>query len=187
MYDVNTHVPLLLRYPRSLPAGQRIGGFVQHVDLVPTLLALSEIDFEDCLCDGENLLNAIDNGRSDRFCAYSEESYVQKKRSIRTDRYRYITAVDGDGYCRYCHTVHEGVEELYDLSADPEEKNNVVENRPEVARRLRQKLQGMVGRLETPHAGPNDGFREHEGDPEFLSEQEQEELKKRLESLGYHG
>ena len=36
LYEVNTHVPLLIRYPRAFPPGRRVRGFVQHVDVVPT-------------------------------------------------------------------------------------------------------------------------------------------------------
>src|SRR6266849_4579399 len=43
IYDVTLHVPLIIRYPGRVPAGQRVAGFNQHKDLVPTLLELAGI------------------------------------------------------------------------------------------------------------------------------------------------
>ena len=185
LYEVNTHVPLILRYPGGLPRGRRVGGFVQHVDLVPTLLELCGVEEDPARYDGRSLLPAVESGRSERPFAYSEESYVQPKRAIRTDRHRYITATDGEGYCRYCHTVHQGPEELYDVAEDPGEEHNLAGERPELAEKLRRRLQDFVEQVELDGAGAGPGEESDESD--LLSADEQEQLKKRFQSLGYHG
>jgi arylsulfatase A-like enzyme len=186
LYEVNTHVPLIMRYPQRLPAGQQVEGFVQHVDLVPTLLALTGTEHDTERYDGESLMPTVESGRSERPFAYSEESYVQPKRAIRTDRYRYITASDGEGYCRYCHTVHGGVEELYDLGRDPDEQCNLAEKHPDLVRRLRGRLQEFVQALNRRHhADP--AAEERSSGSDLLSPEEQDQLKKRFQSLGYHG
>ena len=38
LYEVTTRVPLLVRHPEGLGAGQRIDGIVQHPDLAPAVL-----------------------------------------------------------------------------------------------------------------------------------------------------
>ena len=40
LYDPGVHLPLIIRAP-GLPAGQRIEGFSEAIDIVPTLLALA--------------------------------------------------------------------------------------------------------------------------------------------------
>jgi arylsulfatase A-like enzyme len=185
LYEVNTQVPLILRYPGGLPSGRGVGGFVQHVDLVPTLLELCGVEEDSARYDGRSLLPAVESGRSERPFAYSEESYVQPKRAIRTDRYRYITATDGEGYCRYCHTVHRGAEELYDLVEDPDEEHNLATEQPDLAGKLAGRLQDFVEQVKLDSDGAGAG--EESGVSELLSADEQEQLKKRFQSLGYHG
>jgi arylsulfatase A-like enzyme/Flp pilus assembly protein TadD len=40
VYDATVRVPLIVRYPRTLPAGKVYDGPVRHIDVVPTLLAM---------------------------------------------------------------------------------------------------------------------------------------------------
>ena len=68
----------------------------------------------------------------------------------------------------------DGRHELYDLETTPDETRDVLGGRPALAARLEQHLQRTVGRL-TPY--------QTEGESKALSE----ELRKRLESLGYLG
>ncbi|MFO7958600.1 MAG: sulfatase-like hydrolase/transferase, partial [Candidatus Brocadiia bacterium] len=186
LYDATTHVPLILHCPARLPAGRRLSGFVQHVDLVPTILEMAGIESVGRALDGTSLLPLI-RGRAEevRPHVYCEESYVQEKRALRNRRYKYITAVDGDGYCRYCHKVHGGVEELYDLREDPGETRNVVADRRDVAARMRRELEHIVTGLRQrrdSNMGASGGRT-----PAPLSEEEREELRGRFRSLGYHG
>ena len=51
LYDVTLHVPLIIRYPGRVPAGERVTGYNQHKDLVPTLLELADIE-SDIAFDG---------------------------------------------------------------------------------------------------------------------------------------
>ena len=36
IFDNVLHVPLIIRYPGAVPAGERVSGFNQHKDLLPT-------------------------------------------------------------------------------------------------------------------------------------------------------
>ncbi len=187
LYEPTIRVPLIVRYPGLLPRGRRVRGFVQHVDLVPTIMELVGQEWAGDAVDGVSLLPLIAGSESSvRPHVYCEESYVQRKRALRDGRYKYIRAVDGEGYCRYCHKVHGGVEELYDLRQDPGEGRNLAEMRPEVAARMREQLEETVRLLtaerEREGQGPRDGT-----DRAPLSEEEQRELHGRFRSLGYHG
>jgi arylsulfatase A-like enzyme len=78
-------------------------------------------------------------------------------RTIRTARWKFIEASDGS-------------RELYDLESDPDESENVISARPEVAERLRERLVASRGPLERG---------EQDTDPLDSGTQE------RLEDLGY--
>lgn len=141
LYEPNIHVPLILSYPGGLPKGARISGFVQHLDLVPTILDLVGIDI-DYELDGKSLLPLI-SGEADKLRSeiYFEESHTQRKRAIRTKDYKYsYSLTPEDTICRYCGRVHGGFEELYDLSEDPGEVQNIAEERPVYISRVEEAI-----------------------------------------------
>lgn len=43
LYDEVLHVPLVVRYPRRIPAGQRVAGQVRLMDVAPTVLGLAGV------------------------------------------------------------------------------------------------------------------------------------------------
>ncbi|MBS3762591.1 MAG: sulfatase [Planctomycetes bacterium] len=186
LYEVTTHCPLLIRLPGQIPQGKRLNGFVQHSDLVPTILHAAGIEDEQIDPDGADLFPLI-RGEVDSLhpFIYNEETYVQEKRALRTENYRYIEAPDGEGYCRYCHTVHGGPTELYDLQQDPQELINLVPEKPDLADELSGKLNRLVDRLQKRLRDSGNGSAGR-SDDELLDKDEQEELQQRFKGLGYH-
>ncbi|MGQ9628210.1 MAG: sulfatase family protein, partial [Anaerolineae bacterium] len=182
LYDVTIRVPLILRYPPALPRGLQIKGFVQHVDLMPTMLELLGIEAPDSL-DGRSLLPAISRGVADhRPLVYVEEANTQRKVALRTERYKYICAPsEKEAFCRYCGKIHGGVEELYDLARDPGETENLAETEPEVRRMLAEQLAKWQEALERKDAS----------EPELpaveieFTEEEKRMVEERLRDLGY--
>jgi arylsulfatase A-like enzyme len=186
LYDETTHVPLIIRYPRRFSEGKKVRGFIQHVDLLPTILDILNIGQEEYQLDGKNLIPLVKNSRRVlRPFVYMEESYVQQKRAIRTKKYKYIEAKDGVGYCRYCHKVHAGVEELYDLQKDPSEKNNVANQNPAMAKELKSKMNNFVNELVEKRKRDIQiaGTGKHSADD--IDKDEEKKVMKKLRSLGY--
>ena len=146
LYDETIHVPLIFRY-QGLPKNKRVKGFVQHVDIVPTILDILgiEVDF-----DGKSLIPLIyDETKELRSFVYVEEAHTQRKRAIRTSEYKYIHALSEEGaICRWCERVHGGIEELYDLNKDPREIKNIVIEQPIVANALKKQLSDWIKHLE---------------------------------------
>jgi len=188
LYEATIHVPLILRYPGIPQKAQSTKGLVQHTDLVPTVLDILNIDARKFHFDGTSMIPLIENDvLGIRPFVYSEESYVQKKRAIRTERYKYICATDGAGYCSYCHRIHGGPEELYDLKHDSFERVNIVEQNPSIRKDLKQKLNNFVFQLRMKRQSE-----EKQGDLVGFSKEtttygteEEEEVKRRLQSFGY--
>src|SRR3982750_748644 len=58
LYDVTLHVPLIIRYPKLLPAAKRIAGYNQHKHLVPTLVELAGIKTREKF-DGPSLMQLV--------------------------------------------------------------------------------------------------------------------------------
>jgi arylsulfatase A-like enzyme len=185
LYDETIHVPLIIYDPAIKKAPACIGGFVQHVDLLPTLFEMIDIDPPIAL-DGQSLVHLWEKkSASSRPFAYTEESYVQKKRAIRTDRYKYIAAKDDRGFCKYCKKVHQGKEELYDLFQDPRELKNLVLQEPEIAKKMAMQLDQFVSQLIEKRQR---AMQSNLGDKDCLEQpdsKEREEVTAKLQGLGY--
>lgn len=181
LYEETTHVPLLLHYPDLFKTAQRVPGFVQHIDLVPTICELIGQPERAESMDGSSLLPLIQDGTPLRDHVFIEESYVQKKAALRTERYKFIKAKDS-GWCNYCQKIHVGEEELYDLHQDPHELHDILDAQPQVADDMRQRLTQKMQKLDRKRQS---AIEEH-GDETPTDEDDDEELlKKQFKNLGY--
>jgi arylsulfatase len=144
MYDCAVRVPLLMRWPGSLPAGHRRTELVQWIDLAPTVLDAAGLP-PLCRCQGASLLR-LARGESDawhRDWALSE---------YRDSGHPYDPAVHTTmlRHDRWKLVVHHGppatgrqrTGELYDLVADPRELDNLwdVDTHADVRHALQEKL-----------------------------------------------
>jgi len=187
LYDVTTHVPLILFAPKHFPEPQRIKALVQHVDLVPTLCDLLGVEPKERAWDGRSLLPVISGEKEEiRDHALIEESYAERKIALRTKESKYIYAPDGEGKCKYCQKVHGGAEELYSLMDDPEETENKIEEDRIQAEKMRLKLAEVIGALESKRQAE---LKKHEADqrpPEPISDaRDEKKIRKKFKSLGY--
>ncbi|WP_077623351.1 sulfatase family protein [Sediminibacillus massiliensis] len=143
LYEQTVRVPLILRWPDQIPAGKRVNGFVQQVDLMPTILEAIEASDGKKIAvpegiDGKSLWPTIhgqENGTQSR--VYLSECAWQAARGLRTDRYKFIRNYDSGPFTR-------SPRELYDLKADPEETNNLADTSPELAHQFENELNAWV-------------------------------------------
>ncbi|GLQ58015.1 sulfatase family protein [Devosia nitrariae] len=147
-YDNVLHVPLVIRYPQRIPAGKRLAGFNQHKDLMPTILELAEIPFEDPH-EGRSLMPMI-AGEVEH---YDQEFYITEctwmhKHGWRTPEWKLIVALEPD-----FHFKPEV--ELYNLKDDPQENNNLAGERPEVVADLKARMQAWIEKREKETSMPN--------------------------------
>lgn len=149
MYDNCLHVPLIIRYPKELPAGWRVSGYNQHKHLAPTLLELAGIKARGIRFDGPSLLQLI-SGQSSSFESefYITECTWMRKHGWRTPQWKLIVALEPD-----FHFKPEV--ELYNLIEDPEELNNVAKANPDVVAMLRGRMDAYIARREKETGLPN--------------------------------
>jgi arylsulfatase A-like enzyme len=140
--DPGLETMLLMRYPAgSWGAGRRTGALVSNVDVLPTLLEACGLEVPDRI-QGDSFLPLLQGKRAKaRDTVYAEKTYhdsYDPMRCLRTGRYKYIRyfeksshhRVPGDiingGASRDLGPVpRSGVEELFDLQADPNETRNL--------------------------------------------------------------
>jgi arylsulfatase A-like enzyme len=154
-YENTLHVPLIIRYPRRVPAGQRVAGFNRHQDLMPTLLELAGIE-TDISFDGRSLMPMVKG----EVASYDSEFYItectwMRKHGWRTPHWKLIRALEPDFH------VKPPVE-LYNLVEDPEENVNLAETHPDVVEMLTGRMEAWLATREEETGLPNPIF--HQGD-----------------------
>ncbi|WP_395094023.1 sulfatase [Armatimonas sp.] len=142
IYDTTLHVPLIIRYPGRVPAGQRVSGYTQHKDLVPTILELAGIETERSF-DGNSALPLI----SGEQISHDSEIYItectwMRKHGWRTPEWKLIIALEPD--------FHFKPEiELYNLVQDPDENTNLAESEPGVVALLKSRMDAWIAKRES--------------------------------------
>ena len=123
-YEEGIRIPMLMRYPGRIAPGSRVDQMALTLDLAPTLIEFAGLDIEK-VRHGRSLVpflteGEVDNWRDSFMVEYYtdtvfERMYQMGYKAVRTDRYKYIRYED-----------LEGVDELYDLQADPYELRNII-------------------------------------------------------------
>lgn len=122
-YEESIRIPLLIRYPKEIPAGSSSPKMVQSIDLAPTLLGLTGVTSPTAR-DGRSLIplfkGAAPNWRSSILIEYYSDTVFPRMfkigyKAVRTERYKYI---------RYEEL--KDMDELYDLQSDPYELKNLL-------------------------------------------------------------
>ena len=120
LYDESVRVPLIVRFPRGKgPAGVRVPGLVNSLDIAPTLAAifgLADAEGGARQFEGASLL-PVALGRPGRPLVLS--------RSTGKESFSLL-----DEHCKYIFSTRTGRDEFYELASDPDEKNNLVGRRP---------------------------------------------------------
>lgn len=167
LYDVDLKVPLIIK-DKDLPEGRRVRGMVRSVDVVPALLDLLGVPTDKLDFDGTTLVPIIAQAKAEGLSAYAEMLYplvegIGALQAFRTDKFKFI------------RDLIKGTEEFYNLSNDPLEQNNLIE---EVRESKRLELEDIRRKL-------NACLFELKGKGAVFPGEEKEEIEERLRRLGY--
>jgi len=131
LYDETTRVPLIVSMPGKIAPNTTIDAQVRLIDTAPTILDLLGMEPKQD-AQGMSLTPLLDGTADDLgIAAYSEtlipllELQFYPPRALRKAGWKYI---------------HAPTPELYDLTADPEEKTNLAETHPDRVTEMREEL-----------------------------------------------
>ena len=121
-WDSATHVPLIMTCPGRIPAGVRVQGLTESIDIMPTIVDLCGLKLpEGKAADGISLKKFIDNPTLGKGSVYTHGS-------IRTPRYKYMIRQNA----------------LFNVLSDPDEKIDLASALPELGEELAGKYQRFM-------------------------------------------
>jgi len=161
LYDTTVKVPLLFHCPGTIPEKITVKDQVRTVDFMPTILDMLKIKVPKAV-QGESLVPLMQGEKRKEVYSYAETYFPflsngwAPLKCLRAGGFKFIKAPKP---------------ELYDLSSDPGELHNILNEKPQTAR----EMMGQLDELEAKYQA------EKTAEKITLSLEERE----RLESLGY--
>lgn len=132
LYDEQIHIPLIVKLPGNRNAGARESALARSVDIAPTMLTIAGAGVPAAV-QGRNLFGTATAPTA----VYAEEDHEGNVlETIRTAEWKLILANPGNP--RGLAEV-----ELYDLVADPGERNNLAASQPARVAELRKDLETL--------------------------------------------
>ena len=165
VYEKGLRAPLVIRWPKNIKEGTRYDGLLSFVDIMPTILDIAGAEIPKDI-DGKSFADVfINNNTQINKYVYGvgtkqnvRDAKIFPSRSIRDEKFKYIinfnsievyenNFTDNDilnqfieiGAKAFPNTPYE---ELYDLSNDPYEKNNIAKSKEffSIKRKLNDEL-----------------------------------------------
>lgn len=161
LYEGAVHVPLVIRYPRTVAAGTRVAAQVEHMDVAPTILALASVK-QPAEFRGHALLptppTAIGTIVPDAFALIEHPLYQDRNAEERSRKQERIRSVAGmptreiltDRQSNALRgttwkLITDGeASELYDLPSDRGEQHDLATRKPELTSDLRRVLDAKL-------------------------------------------
>jgi arylsulfatase A-like enzyme len=166
LFEESLRVPLVLRSPGQIDAGQRIETLVQLVDVMPTVLSLAGLPVPSSQ-DGRPLFRPDPKPDSPLFASLKLDGRDQW--SVRAYPWKLILDRRSDRSL------------LFDLSSDPEEKQDLSDGHPDRVREIREWIAERIEKESLRRVALQRGAAPGEIPEGELSERDREALR----ALGY--
>jgi len=135
VFGGGVRVPCLIRYPQKYPVRQELNLQLAHIDLLPSILELCQLEQPEHAIDGRNFINT---GRDE----FSERTLFFEWGRGFLVKYQNFTALKGD-YKLVGNTEADsepGNFELFNIKSDPNELVNIVDQEPAIASELKNSM-----------------------------------------------
>ena len=175
LYAEQLHVPLIIKLPKSLDnenSPATVSNLVGTVDILPTVCDLLDLPLARPV-NGKSLRSSLEGGELEPRRLYADQINGFDLNAAMTDRRpqaRFIFSVANDQWKLIYRPTEASPKELYHVSSDPLEEQNVAKNNPAIVDELMIELSEHAGWVTEPF--PEKGA----GTPQLD-----------IESLGYMG
>lgn len=173
LYDRGIATPMMVRWPKKIPAGKVVSHLINSIDIMPTFLEAAGIPIPDSV-QGKSFWPMLvqENAKPTHEVIYAElTEHVEyiPCRAVRTKEWKYIKnysdnafGLDMNNHDDWAHRLCElpgqpwkdprPKEELYNLKKDPYEKNNLADDKEHQDQlgKMRQMLKDFQKRTNDP-------------------------------------
>jgi arylsulfatase A-like enzyme len=144
-YEELARIPLLVKYP-GIKEG-KVNTFVETVDIMPTILDAFDVKYNGLL-DGESLLPLL-KGEKEEIRNFAISGFYDRSWSIREEEYTlYLWLDKGKITSRELYETGRDYitpePEDYARKKDVADKNNIIEEKSDVAKELQRKLKNKI-------------------------------------------
>lgn len=179
LYDELLKVPLIIKFPESKFAGKKVESIIPLVDIMPTVLDELYLDFSGLKLDGQSLIPVL-KGKETKDRVFLADkgknvlnSHIPKKTSMNMGKHKIILSErfrkQDLKFFLFPPPKIEPVE-LYNLAEDPLETKNIADEKIKFVDKIIHQVNEIYSQAKKRKTAK----------PEI-----DEELKKRLEALGY--
>lgn len=131
-WEGGVRTPFIARWPNKFPAGEISDQLFALNDVMPSIAGILEFELSEAeALDGYNLLQVLKGEKE----GLRKSVVIQSSNNIfglRMDNWKFIDASNQESA--------DAIDELYDLSKDPSESNNLIESNPDVAKMMKHEL-----------------------------------------------
>ena len=146
VYQGGVRAPLLIHFPEKFSKNQQINALTAHLDILPTIADLTEIDLpNDRKIDGKSLLPLI-NGDESNFKNRSYFTYWNRKYP---EKYTNIS-IQNSGWKLVGKTDYDAEIEnfqLFNLQEDPFKQSNLISEEKEKGQKLKEEMDQLYKEL----------------------------------------
>jgi len=153
-YQGGTRVPFFIRWPKHIKAGSKINSLFSHYDILPTLAEAVNIPIQDIpLLDGESFLPYVKGekttptekyrfvhaarwpGKPSKYKGLENKKakFKGNEENSKPENSKYIKCGVRSQQYNFVNN-----KELYDITKDPGEQNNIIDKHPELVAKMRK-------------------------------------------------
>jgi arylsulfatase A-like enzyme len=145
LYEEQVRVPFLVKLPNQQRAGNVVDGFSEHVDVMPTILEIIDVNPKSQMSGSSLWASLLGNEPVVKEMAIGQRQQYDPDHML-TDMRGGKHPVRGEQYYLTTHRYKfiietNGQSELYDLTQDPKELRNIADERPDVVQKLHTTLE----------------------------------------------
>ena len=164
IYEGGLRVPAILEWPAGIPSARQTDFPASVADILPTLLAITSVPYPDPdrVMDGISLLPVM------------RQELLRRKQPIFFRHIGRAALIDND-WKLLSTDLSKDRFELYDVVHDRSEQNNIADEQPQIAQRMRKQLADWNESIDASDAGkdyPEGRVNDDEPKPRFWTELE---------------